>query len=122
MKMLLKKITAIVSAFVLIIHFNACENKDTTELFWHITQCKDPWWAENVELPSSSYRELMTNYLLTKDIMVDDHFLVQNAAAADASCADCSCETTYCIRAVFLDDDVDDALALGFKRELSSCN
>jgi len=114
MNMLLKKITVILSAFLLVVWFSACENKDTTELFWHVTQCKDPWWAESVELSSPSYRELMKNYLLSRDIVIEDHFLDQNGEADDENCTGCACKTTYRIRTIFLDEDVTDALALGF--------
>lgn len=115
--MLLKKISVTVFALLLLVNFNACENKDTTELFWHITQCKDPWWAENVDQSSAAYRTLMTNYLLTKDIIVEDHFLVQNAEADDESCTGCACKTTLRIRAIIKDDQVADALLLGFTEE-----
>jgi len=101
----------------LLVHFNACENKDSTELFWHITQCEDPWWAENVDLTTKAYRDLMTNYLLTKDIIVKDHFLDQNAEADDESCTGCGCKTDFRIRALIMDDDVADAIALGFTEE-----
>lgn len=116
--MLLKKISAILFALVLLIHFNACDNSnDTTELFWHITECKDPWWVENVDQTTKPYRDLMTQYLLTRDIIVKDHFLVQNAEADDESCTGCGCKTSFRIRALILNDDVADAKALGFEEE-----
>jgi len=112
-----RKITIVLFAFLLLIGFSACEDKNTTELFWHITQCEDPWWAENVELSSTAYRTLMTNYLLANDIVLQDHFLDQNAEADDESCSGCGCKTSFRIRAIFLDDDVESALAIGFTEE-----
>ncbi len=115
--MFLKKIGTILFAIALLIHFNACENKNTTELFWHITECKDPWWIENVDQTSMVYRNLMRDYLLTNNIMVEDYFLVQNAEADPDSCTGCGCKTTFRIRAIFLNEDVADAIALGFTEE-----
>lgn len=117
MNILFKKIVSIVCAFLCLIHFNACDKKDTTELFWHITQCKDAWWVENVELTSLAYRELMDDYLKTENIIIEDHFLEQNAEASEASCTGCGCKTTFKIRTIFLDEDVEDAKALGFTEE-----
>lgn len=112
--MLVKKIFIILSASALLFIFNACENRNNTELFWQITQCADPWWEDGVDLNSRAYLDLMTTYMLTKDVVVQDHFIENSDDASGEDCDRCACNEAFRIRTIFLDEDVDKAKAEGF--------
>lgn len=101
-------------AFVL---FNGCDKEKTTNLFWQVTMCADPWWDGEISFGSDDYQESVTKYLFENDVEASFVRTLNDGEEAAENCRACSCKTANRIELSVADEDVDTALALGLKRE-----
>lgn len=92
---------------VLALSFSGCNKQERTWVVWFETFCDDPWFGD----PNQS--AAINAYLENQGIEVFN-VLKNNNVYPPQSCGDCDCRNGNIFRVRILEEDVEEAKALGF--------